>query len=171
MRLLLPLALSLLTCPATAQANSPATATQAPSAPKLLDAARHDHFGTGIVEGKNTALADVLANADAHTGKVVRLEGTIHSICQTKGCWMLLGDAPQQVFVKFKDYAFFMPKDGAGRTAIVEGPLAMKQETVEQTRHYLEDAGKHDEAKLVTEGRKIFTVMASGVALQKTAAK
>jgi hypothetical protein len=49
--------------------------------------------------------------------------------------------------------------------------MAMKQETVEQTRHYLEDAGKTDEAKKVTEGRKLFHFMASGVAIQKPAAK
>jgi hypothetical protein len=73
--------------------------------------------------------------------------------------------------VKFKDYAFFMPKDASGRTAILEGVVKMKQETIEETRHYLEDAGKHDEAKKVTEGRKILTVMASGVAIAKPAKK
>jgi hypothetical protein len=84
---------------------------------------------------------------------------------------MHLGSQEPPVMVKFKDYAFFMPKDASGRTAIVEGTMAMKQETVEQTRHYLEDAGKTDEAKKVTEGRKLFHFMASGVAIQKPAAK
>ena len=69
--------------------------------------------------------------------------------------------------VKFKDYGFFMPKDASGRTAIVEGTLTMKQETVAETKHYLEDAGKTDEAAKVTEGRKLYHFMASGVAIKK----
>jgi len=47
----------------------------------------------------------------------------------------------------------------------------MKQETVEQTKHYLEDAGKHEEAAKVTEGRKLYHFMATGVAISKPAAK
>jgi hypothetical protein len=151
-----------------AQTPAPAPSKQEPAAaPKKLDPALYDHFGTGITEGKATPVAEALANAADFTGKVVRLEGTINEICQTKGCWMYLGDPKNPVMVKFKDYAFFMPKDGAGRTAIVEGTMAMKQETIEQTKHYLEDAGKLEEAKKVTEGRRIYTFMASGVALTK----
>ena len=33
---------------------------------------------------------------------------------------MQLGTPSQFVFVKFKDYAFFVPKDSSGRVAIVE---------------------------------------------------
>ena len=136
-------------------------------APKKLDETMYDHFGTGITEGKNVTVADAMKDPAQFTGKTIRLEGTVNEICQVKGCWMYLGTAAQPVMVKFKDYAFFMPKDGAGRTAIIEGTMAMKQETVEQTKHYLEDAGKTEEAAKVTEGRKIYTFMASGVALQK----
>lgn len=114
-------------------------------------------------------MTKALANPAEFLGKTIRLDGAIDEICQKKGCWMLLGGKERPLFVKFKDYAFFMPLDGAGRTAIIEGTMAMKQETVEQTKHYLEDAGKHDEAAKVTEGRKIYTFMANGVALKKRA--
>jgi hypothetical protein len=63
-----------------------------------------------------------------------------------------------------------MPKDASGRLAVVEGQLAFKQETVAETKHYLEDAGKHELATKVTEGRKILRFMADGVALEKVAA-
>lgn len=62
-----------------------------------------------------------------------------------------------------------MPKDATGRNAVIEGTLTMKQETVEETKHYLEDAGKNEEAAKVTEGRKLYHFMASGVAIQKPA--
>jgi hypothetical protein len=137
-------------------------------AQKKLDEKVYDHFGDGIVEGPAVDVAEALKNPDQHTGKTVRLTAPITGVCQTKGCWMQLGTASQFVFVKFKDYAFFVPKDASGRVAIVEGTMTMKQETVEQTKHYLEDAGKHDEAAKVTEGRKLWHFLASGVAIKKT---
>ena len=152
------------------------TQEQAPTKPKAkaekLDAKVYDHFGTGITIGKEPAsLADVVKNADKLTGKTLRVEGEITGVCQAKGCWMELGKLDSKgnppLFVKFKDYGFFMPKDSSGRTAIVEGTMTFKQETVAETRHYLEDAGKHEEAKKVTEGRKILRFMASGVAIKK----
>ena len=138
-------------------------------APKKLDEKLYEHFGDGITEGAATPLADVLKKPEDFTGKVVRIEAPITAVCQTKGCWMHLGAQTPPVMVKFKDYAFFVPKDASGRTTIVEGTMSMKQETVEQTKHYLEDAGKKDEAAKVTEGRKLYHFMASGVAIQKAA--
>jgi hypothetical protein len=151
--------------PATA---TPAAASQGPAAPKL-DPAAWDHFGDGIgyANAGATKLADVLANPAAFTGKTVRIEAPVTAVCQTKGCWMHLGEQQPPVMVKFKDYAFFVPKDASGRNAVVEGVMTLKQETVEQTRHYLEDAGKHDEAQKITEGRKLYHFMASGVAMAK----
>jgi hypothetical protein len=136
---------------------------------KKLDANAWDQFGDGIADGATTPLADVLKKPDDFLGKVVRIEAPITGVCQTKGCWMHLGSQQPPVMVKFKDYAFFVPKDASGRTTIVEGTMTMKQETVEQTKHYLEDAGKKDEAAKVTEGRKLWHFMASGVAIQKPA--
>jgi len=140
-----------------------------PQAPAKLDAKVYDHFGDGIVEGPAVDLATALKNPEQFTGKTVRISGPITAVCQTKGCWMHLGAQTPPVMVKFKDYGFFVPKDASGRTAIVEGTMSMKQETVEQTRHYLEDAGKTEEAAKVTEGRKLYHFMASGVAIEKAA--
>ena len=150
-------------------AEADATQTTKAQEPKKLDEARYDHFGTGIVEGSATSLTDAVKDPAKFTGKTVRLEGKIDEICQVKGCWMTMGDAKNPVMVKFKDYGFFMPKDASGRTAIIEGTMAMKQETVAQTKHYLEDAGKTEEAAKVTEGRKILTFVANGVAIAKPA--
>ena len=154
--------------PPAPAAKAPVAAPQdAAAKSKKLDEKLYDHFGDGIAEGPAVEVAKALENPDQFTGKTVRLTGPISSVCQTKGCWMQLGTPSQFVFVKFKDYAFFVPKDASGRVAIVEGTMTMKQETVEQTRHYLEDAGKHDEAAKVTEGRKLYHFMASGVAIKK----
>ena len=139
-------------------------------APARLDPATYDHFGTGITKGDAPApVLDALKNPAKFIEKTVRLEGRIMEVCQKKGCWMQIGTERHPMLVKFKDYAFFVPKDASGRTAIVEGTMSMKQETVEQTKHYLEDAGKKDEAAKVTEGRKLYHFLASGVAIKKAA--
>ncbi|HIE72570.1 MAG TPA: DUF4920 domain-containing protein [Planctomycetes bacterium] len=151
------------------------TASNAQAKPEKLDAKAYDHFGTGITVGETPiSLAAALKNADKLTGKTIRVQATITGVCQTKGCWMNLGKPDEKgnppLFVKFKDYGFFMPKDSSGRTAIVEGTMTLKQETVAETKHYLEDAGKHEQAQRITEGRKILRFMASGVAIKKTPA-
>jgi hypothetical protein len=134
---------------------------------KKLDATVWDHFGDGIGEGPATPLADVLEDPAPFTGKPVRIEGPITAVCAKKGCWMHLGAQQPPVMVRFQDYGFFVPLDASGRTTIVEGTMTMKQETVAETKHYLEDAGKHDEAAKVTEGRKLFHFLATGVAIKK----
>jgi hypothetical protein len=155
--------------PPAAEAKPAAAQDQAPA---KLDPANYDHFGTGITKGEAPApVLDALKDPAKFIEKTVRLEGRITSVCQTKGCWMQLGTERNPMLVKFKDYAFFMPKDASGRTAIVEGEMTLKRETVEETKHYLEDAGKPEEAAKVTEGRLILTFLASGVALKKVQAK
>ena len=143
---------------------------------KKLDAKKYDHFGDGITVGAQPmTLRAALKNAKELDGKTIRVRAPITGVCQVKGCWMNLGKPDPKgnppIFVKFKDYAFFVPKDASGREAILEGQLSFKQETVAETKHYLEDAGKHEEAKKVTEGRKILRFMADGVAIQKPAKK
>jgi hypothetical protein len=160
----------------TALALFTAAGAQEQAAPQKLDAKKFDHFGDGIRAGAAPmTLRKALADAAELGGKTIRVRAPITGVCQVKGCWMNLGKPDEKgnppLFVKFKDYGFFMPKDASGRVAIVEGTMSFKQETVAETKHYLEDAGKHDEAEKVTEGRKLYRFMASGVAIEKHAAK
>lgn len=134
---------------------------------KKLDETKYDHFGAGVTEGTNVKVADVLADPSAYEGKTVRIEGPIEAVCLQKGCWMHVGTEKAFAMVKFKDYGFFVPLDASGRHAVLEGVVAVKQETVAETKHYLEDAGDKEGAAKVTEGRKLVNVMATGVAITK----
>lgn len=138
-------------------------------AAKKLDETKYDHFGAGVTEGTNVAIAAVLADPSAYEGKTVRIEGPIEAVCLKKGCWMHVGTEKSFAMVKFKDYGFFVPLDASGRHAVLEGVVAVKQETVAETKHYLEDAGDKEGAAKVTEGRKLVNVMATGVAITKPA--
>ena len=132
-----------------------------------LDRADYDTFGATIELDGAIPVAQALAAPENFTGRTVRLVGPVDSVCQTKGCWMKVGSTEPSVFVKFKDYAFFVPKDAAGRDVVFEGELKVKEISVAEQRHYLEDAGKKDEAAKVTKPKLEVTFMASGVALAK----
>src|SRR5207237_4309974 len=52
----------------------------------------------------------------------VVLTGEISQVCQAEGCWMKLkNEAGADVFIKFKDHSFVIPKDLAGHKALVNG--------------------------------------------------
>ncbi len=160
----------------TALAALSTIGAQDQAAPKKLDGTKYDHFGDGITVGAQPmTLRAALAAAEKLDGTTIRVRAPITGVCQGKGCWMNLGEPDKKgnppLFVKFKDYGFFRPKDASGRVAIVEGTMSFKQETVAETKHYLEDAGKHDEAQKITKGRKVLRFMANGVAITKPAAK
>ena len=48
----------------------------------------------------------------------VQLKGEVLSSCPKKGCWMEMKFDNDTIFVKFKDYSFFVPKTG------LEGKIA-----------------------------------------------
>lgn len=131
-----------------------------------LDEKLYTHFGAGVTAGDTVAMPQALARPAEYSGKPVRVSGEIGEVCQVKGCWMMVGDASQKIRVRFKDYGFFVPKDSAGRQVVMEGLLEEKEISVEQQKHYLEDAGKKEEAAQVTAPRKELTFLASGVAIR-----
>ena len=96
----------------------------------------------------------------------IKLDGVIEEVCQAKGCWMTLTDNKNssKVFIRFKDYAFFVPKDAGGSRAVVEGQLYTQITPVDELRHYAKDKGASDEEIAgITEPKKELRMMASGV--------
>lgn len=73
----------------------------------------------------------------------VKLTANIEEVCQNKGCWMNINlGTDKSMKVKFKDYAFFVPKDSKGKEVIMEGIAFRDTISVDELRHYAEDAGK-----------------------------
>ena len=73
----------------------------------------------------------------------VKFASRINDVCQKKGCWMnvdLVND--EKVFVKFKDYGFFMPLNSKNEEVIVNGKAFLSVESVDELKHYAKDAGK-----------------------------
>jgi len=101
-------------------------------------------------------------------GDTVRLtlKGKVNSVCQKKGCWMRmdLGDE-KEIFVKFKDYGFFVPLDLEPGTEVLIAGKAFKEETsVEDLKHLAEDAGEpQSEIDAITEPEEVYSFLSSGV--------
>ncbi len=94
-----------------------------------------------------------------------QVKGEIVQVCQSKGCWLtLVSENEAQVRVTFKDYDFFVPKDAAGRTVVMEGITWYDEVSVDHLRHYAEDAGdSQEDIDAITEPKYSYYFEATGV--------
>lgn len=124
-----------------------------------------NYFGAKISEEGALAMSEAVAKLTTVDTAVIKISGTIEEVCQAKGCWMTLqADRADNVFIKFLDYAFFVPKDAAGKKAVVEGTVYNNVTSVDELRHYAEDKGKSaSEIAAITEPKKELRMMAEGV--------
>lgn len=97
----------------------------------------------------------------------VKFTSKINSVCSKKGCWMRLDVGnEEEVMVRFKDYGFFMPLDAKGEV-IVNGKAFVQETSVDELKHYAEDAGKsEEEIAKITEPAKTLSFVADGVLLK-----
>lgn len=99
----------------------------------------------------------------------VKFKSKIKDVCSKKGCWMAM-ELPggKESFVKFKDYAFFVPLNAAESEAIVSGKAFISETSVAQLKHYAKDGGKSDaEIAKITEPKTEYKFMADGVLISK----
>ena len=122
-------------------------------------------YGDSIHDANVLELASV-STAMQDKGKMdMKIKGTVNEVCQKKGCWMIMklnnGD---DMRVTFKDYKIFVPKDLTGKEVILEGFAYADTTTVEDQRHYAEDAGKSAaEIAKITTPKKQLAFEAKGV--------
>jgi hypothetical protein len=98
----------------------------------------------------------------------VKMEGHVIATCGKKGCWMDVVSGEDTVFVKFKDYSFFVPTEGVeGYRTVMEGVAYYDTTTVSELRHFAEDAGKSkEEIALITEPEYRLQFTATGVMME-----
>ena len=98
----------------------------------------------------------------------VTFKGNVASVCKSKGCWMKVAlEDGREVMVKFKDYAFFVPKDIENKEVIMQGKAYVSEMSVEDRRHYAEDAGKSAaEVAAIKEPEITLSLLADGVKIK-----
>jgi Domain of unknown function (DUF4920) len=123
-------------------------------------------FGAKLGDSPKVALADLVKDPAAWSGKTVRTEGVVATVCQGSGCWMTLKSGDSSVRVTFKNYGFFVPIDSAGATAVMEGVFSVKKISEATAKHYAEETagGKPDAIK---GDQKELSLVASGVELAR----
>ncbi len=109
-------------------------------------------------------LMSMLQSRDSLHTKIV---GTVESVCQKKGCWLTMdAGGGESIMVRFYDYGFFVPKDCAGKKVVLEGSAFKTETSVEELRHYADDAGKSkEEIAKITKPKKEISFEATGVLL------
>lgn len=119
---------------------------------------------TGTLEAQK--LPNLLTMKDTIQVKVI---AKVLDACASKGCWMTLKlDDKTTAMVKMKDYAFFVPQDIIGKTVVVDGVSYLKVTSVDDLKHYAEDAKKSKaEIDAITKPEKQIRVMANGILVVK----
>jgi len=103
----------------------------------------------------------------------VKFKSEVEKVCKKKGCWMTLKlDDSLTSFVKFEDYGFFVPLNAENRKTIVEGKAFVSETSVEDLKHYAQDAGKtEEEIAAITAPEKEYGFMATGVLMEEAKAQ
>lgn len=128
-----------------------------------------ESFGGKIMDKDVVSLSEVENQLASHDTVLVSSYGEVNSVCQKKGCWMVIspvdGNAPE-FMVKFKDYGFFVPKDIAGEKVVLHGKAFRQVTTVAALKHYAMDAGKSQaEIDAITAPEEELIFIADGVEL------
>ncbi|NQV16277.1 DUF4920 domain-containing protein [bacterium] len=80
-----------------------------------------ERYGQGVTLAEAISVNDVFTQAAELNGKIVRVSGSISDLCKHKGCWMQVSDGSEVLTVRFKDEAFILPADAAGKNVDFEG--------------------------------------------------
>ncbi len=129
-------------------------------------------FGDSITDAEALTSAEMMAKfkeMKEDDTLNVKFKSKINGVCQKKGCWMTmdLGEE-KEAFVKFKDYAFFVPMNAENQDAVISGKAFVSVETVADQKHYAKDAGKSQAAiDSITEPKITYSFMADGVLIRK----
>ena len=95
----------------------------------------------------------------------VAVKGKVTDVCDKKGCWLTVEtDNNEKFFVKMKDYAFFVPTALKGKNVVLEGSAETKIISVDEQKHYAEDAKKSQaEIDAITKPQEEIRFVANGI--------
>src|SRR5690606_2178784 len=140
-------------------------AVAAHAQPPAGDANKGDYYGEKITSDGAINIADIPAKLESNATLDTKIRGKILEVCSKKGCWVKLQvNDSTTAMVKMKDYGFFLPVAAVGKTVVMDGTVALKTISVEELKHYAEDAKKTpEEIAAITQPKKEISVMAKGI--------
>lgn len=139
-----------------------------PDSPSAAEQDGRMFYGS-VIDPDGAVDAAELRNLLQDEGRAeVRFEGEVTATCPKKGCWMDVASGEDTVFVRFLDYGFFVPTEGAeGKRAVMAGEAFFDTLTVDMLRHYAEDAGEPEEViAAISEPELRLAFTATGVMIE-----
>ena len=124
-----------------------------------------DNFGAVFNADNAIPTEDLPAQLKGDAAVPVKVKGKVTDVCSKKGCWMTL-ETPDKtkIFVKMKDYAFFVPTEMIGKTVVLDGEARLKTTSVEELKHYAQDAKKtKEEIAAITKPESEIRFTAAGI--------
>lgn len=129
-----------------------------------------DVYGSGVAsnaESKAISVDKLSKKLKKENKKVenVAVKGKVTDVCDKKGCWLTIQtEDNSQFFVKMKDYAFFVPTALKGKTVVLDGTAERKVTSVDEQKHYAEDAKKPKaEIDAITSPKEEIRFVANGI--------
>ncbi len=106
----------------------------------------------------------LMKSKEAKKETAVKLKGVVTEVCKMEGCWIKVQSPDGNMMVKMKDHKFMVPVILNGKTIVIDGIADEKLTSVEQLRHFAEDAGKTKaEIAKITEAKREIVIQAKGI--------
>lgn len=133
--------------------------------PPAGDAKPGDWYGEKPTPNGAIGIAEIPAKLAVNESFDTKVTAKVLDVCSKKGCWLKLAvNDSTTAFVKMKDYAFFLPTAIKGKTIVLDGAAMMKTTSVDELKHYAQDAKKSkDEIAAITKPEKEIRFTATGI--------
>ena len=137
---------------------------------KVTETASKDaFFGEKITEKDAIAASELPKMLEKMDSTNTKIKAKIVQTCKKKGCWMDVEmENGEKMKITFKDYGFFVPKEGMeGKEVIMQGVAKKTITDVATLKHYAEDA-KQTKAEIdaITKPKEAITFEATGVIIK-----
>ena len=88
----------------------------------------------------------------------IKIKGKVSEVCKQEGCWIIMKlNNGEDMRVTFKDHQLYVPQTLQGKEVILDGFAFTDTTSIEDQKHYAQDAGKlpAEIAKITTPKKQI----------------
>jgi len=126
-------------------------------------------FGPTTVDtAQAISTAELLAEFEGKTEMDATFKGEINEVCSKMGCWVNIKTDDEPFMVRFKDHFTIPTETEIGSMAYLTGTAIQDTVSVDDQRHFLEDAeASQEEIDAITEPKYTMTFIADGIRLIK----
>lgn len=137
--------------------------------PPAGDANPGDFYGEKITAANAINIAQLPARLQETDSIRTKIQATVLDVCLKKGCWAKVAvNDSTTAFVQMKDYGFFLPTAVKGKTVVIDGVVKLQTTSVEDLKHFAEDAKKSkEEIDAITQPEKEINILANGILVVK----